>query len=43
MHIADFSVKNSVLVNFVMGAIIIMGFLFTLSLPGVSGLSGSGS
>ncbi len=33
MHIADFSVRNPVLVNLLMGAVIIMGFLFSFSLP----------
>lgn len=33
MHIADFSVRNSVLVNLLMGAIIIIGFVFALVLP----------
>ncbi|MGI9554250.1 MAG: efflux RND transporter permease subunit, partial [Thermodesulfobacteriota bacterium] len=33
MHIADFSVKNSVLVNLLMGAIIIIGLIFVLVLP----------
>lgn len=33
MHIADFSVKNSVFVNLLMGAIIIMGLVFALALP----------
>ncbi len=33
MHIADFSVRNPVLVNLLMGAIIIMGFLLSFSLP----------
>ncbi len=33
MHIADFSVKNSVLVNLLMGAILVIGFVFALVLP----------
>ena len=33
MHIAEFSVKNSVLVNLLMAAIIIIGLVFVLVLP----------
>ncbi|MGI9554197.1 MAG: efflux RND transporter permease subunit, partial [Thermodesulfobacteriota bacterium] len=33
MHIAEFSVKNSVLVNLLMGAIIVIGLIFALVLP----------
>ena len=33
MHIAEFSVRNSVLVNLLMGAIIIIGLVFALVLP----------
>ena len=33
MHIAEFAVKNSVLVNLLMGAIIIIGLAFALALP----------
>ena len=33
MHIADFSIKNPVLVNLLTGAVIVMGLLFALSLP----------
>ena len=33
MHIAEFSVKNSVLVNLLMGAIFIIGLVFALVLP----------
>ena len=33
MHIAEFSVKNSVLVNLLMAAIIIIGMVFVLVLP----------
>ena len=33
MHIADFSVRNSFFVNLLMGAIILIGLLFSFSLP----------
>ena len=33
MHIADFSVRNSFFVNLLMGAVILAGILFSLSLP----------
>jgi len=33
MHIAEFAVKNSVLVNLLMGAIIIIGLAFAFALP----------
>ena len=33
MHVADFSVKNSFFVNLLMGAIILIGLLFSFSLP----------
>ena len=33
MHIADFSVKNSFLVNLLMAAVILMGLLFSFSIP----------
>ena len=33
MHVADFSVRNSFFVNLLMGAIILIGLLFSFSLP----------